>query len=68
MPRKLGTRQLDTLIADHYKVAARGKMINILDIGKVYKAARDVYALTSDVEAVKAEVDKGVAAYCTRAA
>jgi hypothetical protein len=66
MSRKLGTKQLDAMIATLYKDAAKGKMINIMDIGKVYTDARAVYAATSSLDDLKVAVDKAVSQYCTK--
>jgi hypothetical protein len=67
MAKKLTAKKLDQLIADVYQVAAQGKTINILDIGKVYEAARNTYARTGDVEAMALTVYGAVATYCKAA-
>jgi hypothetical protein len=46
---------------------AEGKMINVMDVGKVYKAARDVYDATEDLAAVEYVIAEQVRKLCVAA-
>jgi len=50
--RKLTAKKLDAHISESYRTLAQGKMINIMDIGKVFSAGRAAYATTTDLSKV----------------
>jgi len=61
---KLTDKKLNKTIEAFYVKAANGKAINIMDIGKVFRAGRDAYAATADLAVVDAAVTAAVAVYC----
>jgi hypothetical protein len=65
--KKFTAKKLDAHISSVYSRLAEGKMINIMDIGKVYKAGRDAYATTADLVAVEAAITEQVAKLCVAA-
>ena len=64
MRKSRQTAALDKQIEAIYYRAAAGKQINILDIGKVFKAGHAAAAAGADVEAA---IVAAVATYCTSA-
>lgn len=62
--KKLTAKKLDAHISSVYKIAAKGKMIDMMDIGKVFKSARDAYDATSDLNAVEAAIVSKVELLC----
>jgi hypothetical protein len=62
--KKLTTKKLDAHISSVYYRVADGKAINIMDIGKVFKAARDAYQAMPDLAVVEAAIIGAVAKYC----
>ena len=62
--KKLTTKKLDAAISAIYYRVAEGKAINIMDIGKVFKAGRDAYVTTTDLVAVEAAIAAQVAKLC----
>ena len=61
---KLSKKKLEKLIEQIYYVRARGKQINIMDIGKVFKAGEDAYTVACDLHAVEVAVIGAIAQYC----
>jgi uncharacterized protein YqeY len=66
--KKLTAKKLDAHISSTYAIVAKGKMINMMDIGKVLKAARDAYDATSDTNSVDAAIAAKVELLCVVAA
>lgn len=62
--KKLTTKKLDAHISSVYYRVAEGKAINIMDIGKVFKAGRDAYVATADLAAVETAITEQVAKLC----
>lgn len=62
--KKLTAKKLDAQISTIYYRVAEGKAINIMDIGKVFKAGRDAYVSTADLAAVEAAITEQVAKLC----
>lgn len=56
---KRRNRKLEAHIAALYKEHAKGRMISILDIGKIFAAGEQAFATGGDVsEAIKAAVEQ----------
>ncbi|UCC72036.1 MAG: hypothetical protein JSV86_16960 [Gemmatimonadota bacterium] len=55
--KKLSAKKLDALIEKAYYANCAGTMINIMDIGKVFKAGRVGYALDGEAGIEPAVVD-----------
>jgi len=62
--KPLTAKKLDAYISDAYRVIAQGKMINIMDIGKVFNAGRIAYASTMDLAQVDAALAERVKLLC----
>jgi hypothetical protein len=62
--KKLTSKKLDAHISAVYGRVADGKAINIMDIGKVFKAARDAYQAMPDLASVEAAIVEQVAKLC----
>jgi hypothetical protein len=62
--KKLTAKKLDAHISAVYGRCADGKAINIMDIGKVFKAAHAAYATTADLAAVEVAITEQVAKLC----
>jgi hypothetical protein len=58
------TKKLDKDIEQFYYRHAAGKMISIMDIGKVYAEGRKAYVATQSMEAVETAIIGAVAKYC----
>lgn len=62
-PKPLSKKALDKLIEQIYYKHASGLQINIMDIGKVFKAGEEAYAAGGDVEQA---VKDAIKAYCIK--
>lgn len=58
------TKKLDKDIEQFYYRHAAGKMINIMDIGKVYAEGRKAYVVTQSLDAVESAIVGAIAKYC----
>lgn len=63
-PKPLSKKALDKLIESLYYKHASGLQINIMDIGKVFKAGEKAYAAGGDVEQA---VKDAISVYCIKA-
>ena len=64
MAKKLTSKKLDAYIAERYQVLADRQEINVLDIGKVMRAARTEYDASSDLARVDATLKEQIAKFC----
>lgn len=64
-PKRLTSKALDKLIASLYTRHADRRSINMMDISKVYTAARKAYADGGDLAGVEASIIVSVKLYTT---
>jgi hypothetical protein len=63
MAKKMSKKAIDREIDRLYKIHAEGLSINIMDIGKVFKAGHAAVEAGTDLEAA---VEGAVATYCEK--